>query len=91
MIGASDINQAERLLRIVVGDGMDVPGQFSHYQIDRMAYENYHQEQMSLLIRRSQEINAPIPQKLVPTINTLMVHHFLVGFVCGRSSPIERT
>jgi len=84
MIQAEDMQRAERLLKIVVGDGMDVPGQFSHYQIDRQAYENFHQEQMLLMIRRAQQLKIQIPRELIPVVNTLMAHHFLTGFVCGK-------
>lgn len=90
MIDAEAIAQAEKLLRFVDGaEGMDTNQQFGHYSVDRQAYENFHQEIMALFIRRSQELNIPIPQKLVPVINTLMSHHFLVGVVCGRSTVVS--
>lgn len=87
MIGAEEIATAEKLLKIVVGDGMDVPGQFAHYQIDRVAYENFHQQMMSLMIARCQQSGTVIPRTLIPVLNTLLMHHFLVGVVCGRQNP----
>ena len=83
MIGAKEIETAERLLRIVVGDGMDVQGQFKHYRVDRIAYDKFHQEMMSIVIRRAQQTRVPVHGELVPILNTIIAHHFLVGVVCG--------
>lgn len=84
MINGETISQAERMLRIVVGDGMDVSGQMRAYEVDRQAYENFHQEMMSLFIHRLQQTKTQYPRTIIPVINTLMVHQFLIGVVCGR-------
>lgn len=84
MIDGKTIEQAERLLRIVVGDGMDVQGQFNHYKVDRQAYENFHQEMMGILIKRLQQSRVQVPNTAMPIINTIMAHHFLVGVVASR-------
>jgi len=86
-IGAKEIEQAERLLKLVAG--MDTQASFQHYNVDRMAYENFHQEMMSLFIRRAQQQGIQIPQRLIPTINTIMVHHFMVGVVAGKGGHGE--
>ena len=86
-IGAKEIDQAERLLRVVAG--MDTQKSFEHYGVDRQAYENFHQEMMSLFIRRCQESGIAIPNRITPIINTLMLHHFMVGVVAGRGGHGE--
>jgi len=86
-IGAAEIAEAENLLKLVAG--MDTQASFIHYGVDRQAYENFHQEMMSLFIRRAQQQGIQIPQRLVPTINTIMVHHFMVGVVAGRGGHGE--
>jgi hypothetical protein len=87
MIDAGSIETAERLLKFVGGgkpDGHD--RSFKHYEVERQDYENFHQEMMSLVIKRCQQEGIQIPPRLVPVINTLMAHHFLVGVVCGKEA-----
>jgi len=91
MINATDIEMAERLLRIVVGDGMSVQGQFEHYKINRDDYEKFHKDLMSLFIRRTQMSGIPVRNELMPVLNTLMTHHFLVGYVCGVEATRKQT
>jgi len=75
------------MLKLVAGvDGIDVPRQFQTYQVDRIAYENFHQDMMSLIIKRTQEQRQRIPRVMIPTLNTVLAHHFLVGVVCGRNA-----
>jgi hypothetical protein len=82
MIEADKIARAETLLKVVAG--MDSQAGFEHWGVDRQSYENFHQEMMSLWIRRCQQMGVPVNNRMVPTINTLMVHHFLTGVVAGK-------
>jgi hypothetical protein len=90
LITADTIVNAEKMLRIIASEPGNVEGQMRAYQIDRQAYENFHQEMISLFIRRMREEQLQYPRMIIPVLNTLMVHHFLIGVACGRMTRPEQ-
>jgi len=88
MITASDLERAERILQIVYRE-REVPGQLRNAQVDIEAFNNFLRARQETI----QEAHTIAYRRADPRIhqayNTLLMHFFLVGVVCGRDEHKE--
>lgn len=88
MITAEDIARAERILQIVYRE-REVPRQLRQAEVEIDAFNNW-------LVSREESISRTHPiqyRRVDPRVrqgyNTLLMHFFLVGVVCGRNETQE--
>lgn len=84
MITASDLDRAERVLRIVYGD--DLGRQLEALQVDREAVDNLVQHGWDVIDNHYRSALRAIDPRLQAAINTLLLHCLLVGMIAGRNS-----
>ena len=84
-IGATEIEQAERLLSMVYGSTPDsAPRQLANLEVDREAFDNFLTHRLDTLKRRYRRAWMAMDPTIEPAINTLLMHFFLTGLVIGR-------
>lgn len=89
MVNGEDIVAAEKTLQIVYGGD---PGRsLLRMEVDRDAFDGFVSEKRGQLIKRYGNAWHEMDPRLEPAINTLLVHFFLVGLVCGHNEMRRRT
>jgi hypothetical protein len=83
MVNGGDIQAAERTLRIVYGGPLD--RQLGRLAIDRDAFERFVGEKVAQVKTRYPGAWQEMDPRLEPAINTLLVHFFLTGLICGHN------
>lgn len=84
MIGAEQIERAEKVLQVVYkADTLD--RQLTDLQVDPDAFDNFITELRVMMHARYTDLDP----RLLPAINTLFGHGFLVGVICGRAAAKE--
>lgn len=84
IIGANEIERAEKLLRL--------RGEFGgmiavHKDVDSDAVAKFVQHHVKGTLPRSAPDMDP---RVEPPLNTLLAHFFMVGVICGRGEGIDR-
>jgi len=86
IIGAEEIERAERLLSVTYGSTPDsAPRQLANLNVDRDAFDQFLAQRLDLVKRRYQRAWAAMDPTIEPAINTLLMHFFLTGIVLGRA------
>lgn len=83
VIAAEEIQRAEKILQVVYGSRIE--RQLELLKIDRDAFDKFINEKILLLKRRYGNAWHEMDPRLEPAINTLLVHFFLTGLVCGHN------
>lgn len=87
MIDARAIERAETTLQVVYGASLD--RQLENLQVDREAFDNALQHGKGAIQRHYGETYRSMDPRLEAAFNTLLMHMFLTGVICGRNSIRE--
>jgi hypothetical protein len=88
MIGASEIEAAEKTLQVV--QGQQLPIQLEMLRTESEAIDNFVFGLKETVKRRYGDAWGQMDPRLEPAINTMMVHCYQVGLVCGRNEERAR-
>jgi hypothetical protein len=85
VIGAEDIERAERTLQIVYRD-KNMIRQLENLQVSREAFDNFLRELVEIQRGYYRDAMARMDPNLEASYNTMLMHFFLVGVIAGRNS-----
>lgn len=88
MIQASEIERAERILQITYRE-REAPRQLRQAEVEVEAFNKWLQARLDVLDRTHPVHNRRVPPQIRQAYNTLLMHFFLVGLVCGRDETKE--
>lgn len=88
MIAATDIERAERILQIVYRE-REMPRQLREAEVEIEAFNKWLQARLDVLGRTHPVHYRRTSPQVVQAYNTLLMHFFLVGLVCGRDESKE--
>lgn len=84
MIGSHEIERAEKTLQVVYG-GSSLDRQLAAFQIEREAFDNFLAHNTGVIKQRYGNAWHEMDPRLEPAINTMLVHMFLTGLICGHN------
>ena len=84
MIDSHAIERAEHTLKVIYG-GSSLDRQLSAFQIDRGAFDNFLAHNTGVIKQRYGNAWHEMDPRLEPAINTMLVHFFLAGLICGHN------
>lgn len=90
MIGAEEIERAERILQVTYQEG-DTPAQLRDMEVEIGAFNAWLEARKGSAMNPYFRAYKNMDPRLEPAWNVLLMHFFLVGIVAGRDerSPIE--
>jgi hypothetical protein len=88
MVSAEDIARAERILQIVYRE-KEVPRQLRESEVDYDAFNSWLLAREDTIQRAHQITYRRTDPRIIQAFNTLLMHFFLVGLVCGRDETRE--
>lgn len=89
MVTAEDIERAENLLSALYGENL--PRQLEHLQVDGGAVDAVCEHCWRVIKQAYPDLYPSMDPRLVPGVNTMLIHLFLVGLLAGRHSVKEIT
>lgn len=85
MISSEELERAEKALQLIYGvSPTSMERQLAHINVDREAFEQWHQHRISSAVRHYWASYKRMDPRLEAAYNTLLMHFFLVGIICGR-------
>lgn len=88
MIDAADIERAERILQITYRE-REAPRQLRQAEVEIESFNKWLQARLEVLDRSHPVHYRRTPPQVIQAYNTLLMHFFLVGLVCGRDEAKE--
>lgn len=83
-----DIERAEKILQVIYGD-QNIPRQLQSMQIDREAFDAWINHRKQSAFKHYFKAYKEMDPRIEAAFNTLLMHFFLVGVVCGRDEVQE--
>lgn len=87
MIGAGAIERAETTLQVAYGASLD--RQLEALQVEREAFDAFVQHAKGVIQKNYGDTYRSMDPRLEAAFNTLILHSFLTGIICGRNSIRE--
>lgn len=87
MVGADQIERAERILQIVYKE-QSVPSQLAQAEVEQEAFDNWLNHRVGSAMRHYARAYQNSDPRLKGAYNTLLMHFFLVGLVAGRDERV---
>jgi hypothetical protein len=88
VISAADLERAERILQVTYRDA-ELPAQLRGMEVEIEAFNNFLRARQDTIQEHYQQAYRAADPRLHQAYNTLLMHFFLVGVVCGRSEKRE--
>ena len=82
-VNLQDIEKAERVLQVSYGD-QNIPRQLQSLEVNREAFDAWINHRKESAFKHYFKAYKDTDPRIEAAFNTLLMHFFLVGLVCGR-------
>lgn len=87
MIDGDAIERAERILQVTYQEG-DTPGQLRQMEVEINSFNSWLEHRKGSAMKQNYRAYKNMDPRIEPAWNTLLMHFFLVGIVCGRDERV---
>lgn len=87
MVNLEELYQAEQILQTIYGE-QNIPRQFNNLEVNREAFDAWLTHRKESAFKHYHRAYHDIDPRIEAAFNTLLMHFFLVGLVCGRSDRV---